>query len=330
MFLLLECSIAFQLLVGQNSILLPLHVPDFRVTIFETSVFETGRTRNMYKLVALDLDGTLLNSKKEIPSKTMEYLQKLSLKGTQIVPATGRFPAGFPKQLRESKFIHYAICLNGSLVLDLYTNSAIYYAPVAIDTAEMLYDFCKSEKLYIDVLTGSSAFVDKESFSMVHTIPGVEPYLKMFLETRKIVDNLSVYLKQNHIDPMKIQILTDNQNKKKQLIAELEGKFPQLNVTSSIPPNIEITSKKANKAIGLEVLSQYLNIKPEEIIAFGDEDNDCQMLNFAEVGVAMGNSNDRIKKEADYVTSSCDEEGVLSALQHFFISNPEKTEVPQY
>lgn len=272
-----------------------------------------------YKLIALDLDGTLLNSDKALTRANAEALRRAAERGIEIVPTTGRFYGALPEAVRALPFLHYAITINGAQVADLRTGEVIYRAELpwrqaveimtALDVLPVIYDCYQENAAYMTA-------AHKERIDEMAASPH---YRKMLRELREDVPELKAFLALRGRDVQKVQLFTNRPEVRTMLLRELPRRFDGLSVSSAVEDNVEINQLRANKGAALLALAAHLGLRREETMAFGDGLNDLSMLREAGLGVAMANACGEALAAADAVTASCDEDGVaLGILRYCF------------
>ena len=273
------------------------------------------------KLIALDLDGTLLGSDKQLSAENAAALERAAKEGIEIVPATGRFYRGMPQNVRELPYVRYVITVNGAQVFDVARQQTVCGSEIPwkravavmerLDELDVIYDCYQDGWGWM-----TQAFYDKaEQFAAhIHS-------LEMIRNLRTPVPELKACLKERARDVQKIQIFFRDMEKRAEALQALPEAFPDLVVTTSIVNNIEINSREATKGVALQKLAAYLGIPIAQTMAFGDDRNDISMLEEAGIGVAMGNAGEEVKRAADYVTDDCDHSGVARAIQHFLWEN---------
>lgn len=264
-----------------------------------------------YKLIALDLDGTLKNSKNKITDKTREALIKAQEKGVKVVLASGRPTPGLrheAKELRLDEFGGYLLSFNGAHVCDYQTKETIYEQTLDMNDAKKAYD--RSKEFHLACMTYDNDIVISEDID--------DEYVKVEGNINDIalsrVSDFKVSLK----DPIHKVLLTGKPDYVAEIIDEFKEPFgDSLSIYRSAPYFIEIMAQGIDKAASLDRLVKYLNIKQEEVMAFGDGYNDLSMIEYAGMGVAMNNAVDGVKERANYVTLSNDEDGIAYALDKF-------------
>jgi len=269
------------------------------------------------KLIAFDLDGTLLNSKKELTPQTAEILQRAADKGIEIVPATGRIWYVIPKFIRELEFINYAITLNGAKVFDVKNEKTIAKFEIPPERAlKMARVFDDIDNILYDAVSDDKGYIRRDFYEKAPAYMIDEWQTRIVLDNRKPVDNFYERLADSN-GIQKMQIYTLDQELRHNLLNSLPVVFPKSEFSSSLPNNVEINDKTSNKGNGLKCLADYLDIKLENILAFGDGSNDLSMIKAAGIGVAMENSCRELLEFADSVTTDCDHDGVAEGIMKF-------------
>lgn len=268
-------------------------------------------------IIALDLDGTLLNSKKELSEGNLAALKKAADAGWEIVPTTGRFYGGMPDFIRGLPFVHYAITINGAYVEDLLEGNEIYTAEMPYEQAIDIMKYLDKLPVIYDCYMDNDAFMTEALKAKVDEIVENPRIRKMFYDLRKPVPELKEFLVNRGQDVQKIQFFTKDADLRLELLEELPKAFENIAVSSSSPQNIEINQAKATKGLALVALAEYLGLDRSKTIAMGDGLNDISMLEEAGIGIAMANGCDEALTAADWVTGHCDEDGVAKAIEKY-------------
>lgn len=285
----------------------------------------------MIKLVAIDLDGTLLNSYGQVSDTNRVALKKLQERGLNIVLASGRSTNSVKNIANEIGDNKYIICGNGSLIYDLQKEEIIYDKFIEKKKALQIIEICEQNSIYYNVYTENMViaktlennvlFYHQENANKpeskktkINLVDNIYEYVQK-LENENILkftisDNSSIIF--NSI----IRRLRDIKNIDVLDVAHMSRKIIKSG-TEEVSINYyytEITSKNVDKWNAIEWLANELEIKREEIMAIGDNINDKMMIENAGQGVAMGNSAPYIKEIADKVVSSNNEDGVAEAF----------------
>lgn len=268
----------------------------------------------MYKLIALDMDGTLLNEDKKISKTNFEAIKIARKKGIKVVLATGRPTKGIEKYLKELDLIHdneYAVSFNGAVVQEVKTGKVIAKKTMTLDDLKYFYKLSKTLGVNIHALTPNSC---------------ITPKINEYSELEATMNNIPLEVKD--FDSLDISttivkvMFVDHEEKLSEVIKNLPSElYDKYTIVRSAPFFLEFLNKKVNKGYGVELLANKLGIKPHEVICIGDAENDVHMIKFAGLGVAMGNAFPEVKKIADYVTKTNQEDGVAHVINKFVINN---------
>ena len=271
------------------------------------------------RLIAVDLDGTLLNSQKELTPRTKEALTRAAEKGVHIVPATGRTFGGVPEIVRSLPFVRYGICINGGSVWDAQIDGAIHTAEIPYERAEEIFDYVEQFHTMYDCYVDGWGKSDRKFFD--HLLDYVdEDVVKIIKATRSPVDDFRGYIRSLGHDIQKIILFFRDLEVHDRMIEKIRADLPDMAVTAALPCNIELNNKDANKGAALRILCEHLGFGPEQAMAFGDGGNDQSMIETAGLGVVMANGVPELKAAADYITLSNDEDGVASAIEKFVLN----------
>ena len=273
------------------------------------------------KLIALDLDGTLLDGNKNLSNENKAALERAASEGIEIVPATGRFYKGMPQIIRDLPFVNYVISINGAQVYDVKNGKTVCGSEIPCERAVSVMEFLDGIDVIYDCYQDGWGWMTQKLYDKAELYAANIHSLEMIKKLRTPVPELKEHLKQKASGVQKIQAFFRDMDFRARMLEELPVKFPDLVVTTSIVNNIEINSKDATKGIALKKLADYLEIPVSQTMAFGDDFNDITMLETAGIGVAMKNAAEEVKNAADYVTDSCDSNGVANAVNHFLWEN---------
>lgn len=276
--------------------------------------------KSKIKLVAADMDGTLLNGNREITEYTQKVIQKTLDQGVYFVAATGRAVNAMPKELSKMKKIRYGIFSNGATIYDLHEQKVIYKNHFQPKRVLELIQFLRSFDLMISISQNGQSFGERETMENLDYYELDTNTREIVKGSRKIIENLDEYIKGHYETIEKMTLIFRSMEERAKVWEELK-RFEDIQYSSSLPKNLEISPKGCNKGDGLKHLAEALEIKKEETMAFGDADNDEEMLREAGIAVVMENGLDSMKKIADYVTVSNNEDGVAKAMEKFIFEN---------
>ena len=259
------------------------------------------------RLIAFDLDGTLLDNEKRIPEENLRALYAAAERGVLLVPATGRILRGIPPTLRELPFLRYYILSNGALVYDTLEEKTISRGDIPLDLTLRTMDYLDTLPVLYDCYQNDVGWLSQAMFERAPAYFVQEPQvLKMVEQLRIRVPDLKETLREHNEPVQKIQFFFRPEDNALRLetIAHFSERFPELCATSSISNNVEVNSALAGKGNGLLALCRALGIDPADCMAFGDGSNDISMLEAAGRGVAMGNAGEDVRTAADAVCES--------------------------
>ncbi len=271
------------------------------------------------RVIALDLDGTLLDSDKKLSRANYDALKAAAEAGIEIVPATGRLYNGMPAVIRELPYIRYAITINGAQVLDVQSGETICACEISNKDALDLCAYLSTLPVLYDCYWDGKAFAGRKLYENADQYISDYHSLKMMKDLRRPVEDFEAFLSEGSKAPQKMQVFTKDQALRSELMTAIAKRFPQFAVTTSLPENIEINNAEVDKGKALLDLAARLGFDRTQTMAFGDGLNDITLLKAAGTGVAMGNAHPDVKKIADRVTADCDHDGVALVINGLLI-----------
>ena len=268
------------------------------------------------RLIGLDLDGTTLTSDKVLTPHTKEVLESCLRQGIQILPATGRARSGIPDYLTEIEGIRYVVVSNGAAVVDLETGENVYTNCISWERALEIFDILEEYHTFYDIYALGKGWCEGRFYDHLERYR-IESHIEQLIRTsRTRIDDLRSWVKEHQAPIEKINMFFAREEERQKAFTELE-KVPDLAVTCSLVNNLEINDRSCNKGDALLNLGKILDISLDQIMACGDGNNDYEMIKQAGTGVAMENGEPGVKKIADFITKTNDEEGVAFAIEHF-------------
>ena len=263
------------------------------------------------KMVAIDLDDTLLTGDLKISPLCIQMIRQAQELGVMVTLATGRMYRSALPYARQIGTDIPLITYQGALVKSSNSETVSYFKPVPEQEAHEVMQYFKQQQVHFHTYIDDQLWLEKltDEGQAYVDLAGVEP---------QIVGDLARAIEGRQ--PMKILAVSHNERLILEMEEELKTRFAgKLNIMRSKPYYLEAMHNQANKADALQILASNLGFKREEVMAVGDSYNDLDMLTWAGIGVAMGNSQDVVKQAADYVTLSNEEEGVAEALRKWVI-----------
>ncbi|MGE9923696.1 Cof-type HAD-IIB family hydrolase [Lactobacillus johnsonii] len=284
----------------------------------------------MIKLIASDMDGTLLNKQMQISSENIAAIKEAQAKGVEFLVATGRAPSESQGILAKAGLHTGFINLNGAMVFNT-AGKLIVNEPIPKDQSIKINKLLKDSGFYFEIVAADNVYSDSRlrritNFSdllvdlnkkltfkkAVSFAAGSDEIMRI-----KYVSDFKDLLEKPDFEAMKFVAFHPNGPKVFKHIRDEIGKMGDLIVTASSSTNIEINNIKAQKGIALMDYARLQGYQPNEVMAIGDNLNDESMIRMAGVGVAMENAAPEIKKIANLITKSNNDNGVAYAIRHF-------------
>ena len=270
------------------------------------------------RLVAIDMDGTLLSNDKTLSVRNEQVINKVLNRGIFIVPATGRPVTGLPKVLLDNKSILYAICSNGAAIMDLNKNKVIFHCYLKQNITLQIIEALRPFDPILDIFAEGKIFTEQRNMKRLDNFLIPSNMIPYIYKTRTCVDDISDFLQLNELHIEKVNLFFQNLDLRHQ-VGEILKNISGISITSSLNNNMEINHMNANKGFALKWLASYLGLHMKQVMALGDSNNDMEMLNVAGLAIAMENGTDDIKRIADNVTSSNQESGVAVAIEKYVL-----------
>ncbi|MHC6180633.1 Cof-type HAD-IIB family hydrolase [Clostridium sp. JNZ X4-2] len=261
----------------------------------------------MYKLVSMDMDGTLLNEDHVLSKNTIDTVKKIKKLGVKVVLVSGRGINSLRDFADELDLDDFLICLNGA---NLYKREELISGePIENEICSEIIHICEKNGIYIILFDDAKVYIEKPTDYM-----NLNAYIKKW----NVVGKLSSFYNRQTMYKM---VLLGDRKKLLKIKKEILDKFnDKINANFSLPNYLEIFSKNVDKGRMIKKVADHYNIKREQILSIGDWDNDMPMIKYAGFGIAMGNGCEALKSMADYVTKSNREDGAAYALEKFILN----------
>lgn len=271
------------------------------------------------RLIALDMDGTCMNSSSQVTPYTRRVIQALSDRGYLVVPATGRGFYGLREDILGVTGIRYVISANGAVVTDGQEKTRIWERLIPKDTAAQ----------FVKDLLGEAncIYLHRNDEKSTHVFGCVDK--KLYTNTFRKADwpteedilgaELYDFIKNDGRDVIKLGLWFDRCKSFSDYEPYIQAHYASLNCFRVSECSLELTNGQASKGNALRFLCEYLGIDRSQVCAIGDQGNDISMLQYAGIGAAMGNASDEVKKAADHVAGLNDEDGAAVFLERTFL-----------
>ncbi|WP_461204765.1 Cof-type HAD-IIB family hydrolase [Clostridium sp. DL1XJH146] len=299
----------------------------------------------MYKLLAVDMDGTLLNNNKEISKRNIVAIGKARDMGVKIVLCTGRAHQGIEKYLKELELMrddHYSATCSGAYVLNNTRSDVLKCNTFSVEDIRVFQKIAKEIDIKFNMFTDRELLILEDSFfsyydSKANNLPTrlveldnindnsnitkvtfinedlsvKDSIVKLFENVGEDEKNSDIYIRNN--DRFKKNLFDD--------LSKLpDNIFDNYTLLKTSPYTVEVLSKEANKGMGVKVIADKFHIRREEVICIGDSGNDKHMIEYAGLGIAMDNAFEEIKAIADYITYDNENDGVAHVIDEFILN----------
>lgn len=271
------------------------------------------------KMIAFDLDGTVLRTDKSVSRRTVEALSRAAAQGCVVLPASGRVASNIPEEVLSFPGVRFLLTSNGASVIDRETGTTVYTNLMTEEETGILLRRLYEEGCFVEAYRGGKAYSDRLALPRLHALHPSEDLLAFLKRSQIFVDDLPQYAAEHsfRLEKVNVPMLPSL------LAARLNREFEaggMFSTCSSFPGNIEVNRAGCSKGAALEHLCNRLGIDREEVMTLGDSGNDLAMLRFAGLGVAVKNATPEILAAADFVTAANDEDGAALAVERFVLA----------
>ncbi len=277
------------------------------------------------RLAALDLDGTLLNSDGQISETDKQTLAQAIHNGVEIAISTGRPYIGLPVDVLCSIGIRYAITANGSAIYELPDKKCIFENCISVSTASGILEQLQNRQVYFDAFIDGNGFSNQCKRHLIDSLAMPPSVIKYIRNTRTFVTDIAADIKRKNlsVQKMSIDFIKDTNGSliDYDVVLSVLQSYPDIIFVSGGCCNAEVTKVGTTKGQGLRFLAERLNIPMTATMACGDSENDMNILQTAQIGVAMENAELCVKETADFVTKSNDNNGVSYAIQKYVLDS---------
>ena len=260
----------------------------------------------MIKMIATDIDGTIADWKGQFSPAVRNCINKLKAAGIKIVLVTGRMHSSAIHVAKDLELDTPLISYQGGLVKD-FDGKILYRKNLNSDYAKEIIVWARENNIHINLYIDDKLYVENDDEIIKYYVDGkhIEYTVCSFddLEIENVNKILAIDIK----DAERVS----------SWVEELKKKYPDLYIVKSTPYYCEIGSLEAKKSLGVKFLCDLWGIKREEVLTIGDQDNDIDLVQSGGVGVAMGNGTDELKKHADYITDTVENDGFVKAVEKF-------------
>jgi len=276
-----------------------------------------------YKLVAMDVDGTLTDSTGKIPKENVNAIRMLCEKGVTFVISTGRNDIEIARLAHEIGIEPLIIGCNGATVRNLNTQKTFVYEHIESEPLKQLFAIAQEDKLSMRLASTDYmylAFPEHDIFKHSQQTRRASTYERTML-TENAVNVIDDFEHLAELEDKIIKAVIINEAERVFAFREKAIKIPGLAGFRSSPRCLDIVNENVSKGTALNMLAAQLGIKQSEVIAIGDGENDIPMLEFAGMAIVMENAEDSVKDAANFITKSHNDAGLAYALHEVFNTN---------
>ena len=273
-----------------------------------------------YKLFVADMDGTLLNDDKKLSDKNIQAIKKLQDFGIKFAVATGRHDSMIKSYLKHLDLHVPVISCNGAIVREPFSDQIFLSEALPQEQSLKVIDICKERNADFHIYGHESIFGEKLNHKMLY-YHNLNKSLPSEEQTKlvKVPDCKDAVL--NDSEPLYKFLIISDRNKDLLDIMDGLAKIDGLTACQSMPTLCDVMKEGVSKAFALQKLSESLGIMRKEIVAIGDQFNDIDLIEYAGLGIAVANAEDALKKKADIVTiSNNNEDAVSEAIESFLLN----------
>lgn len=265
--------------------------------------------------IALDLDRTTLNGEGKLSKENREAIQNAIRHGIEVVVASGRALCSLPKEILEIPGIRYAITSNGAAVYEIHSGKCLCQYKMTENSVKQIIELTEALPVAYEVFIDGTAYGQEAYIQDPVRFGATQKAISYIQTTRKPVKDMKAFIFDHRQVLDSMDIVTPSQELKEKLWITLEKNVEDVYITSSIRQLLEISYKKSGKHMGAAFLLEYLGMNRENLAAFGDGDNDAELLRYAKLGFAVENGTEACKHAADELVPSHDADGVARGIE---------------
>jgi Cof subfamily protein (haloacid dehalogenase superfamily) len=273
-----------------------------------------------YKLIAMDMDGTLLNDKKEVSERSKQALRSAAELGVKLIVCTGRIFTSAKYYANMIGTKAPIVASNGAYIREKDRNEIVYEQALSDDVIYRLVDMIKSYDLYPQLFTIDTIYTEKLIYFSKNYSRWNESLPEAYRIKIEVIENVKSIVEENSGKILKSVVMSDDSCKIAELKREIKEKL-DVTAISSMNNNIEVMAPDISKGNAVKILADYYGISSEQVICIGDNENDLSMIEYAGLGVAMGNATEELKLAADYITDTNENDGVAKVIEKFILEN---------
>lgn len=267
------------------------------------------------KCIALDLDRTTLASDGHLSRENREALEEAIRAGIHVAVASGRSLDSLPEEIMDIPGIRYVITSNGAAVYDIRKGECLRRYRLTADSVMEILKHTEEQNVSFEAFINGKPYAEERYVTdpvRFGAMPQAIPYIQ---KTRTPIKDMRAFISSHREELDCIDVVVKGEQFKKELWKTLEKEVPDVYITSSVPQLLEISYRESGKASGTKFLLDHLGLEKEDLAAFGDGDNDAELLAFAGMGFAVANASEACRKAADRIVETNDQNGVARGIR---------------
>lgn len=273
--------------------------------------------KKTYQMIAFDMDGTLLNSQKELLPSSLAAIEKAGQAGKTVILSTGRCPAELAEYLDKIPKLRYLDCISGALVYDLWEKQTISSTWIPVEIVKQLFELSHDEDIMIQLLDERS-IIQQNCFERLDRYH-MSQYRPLYARAAEKWKDLEAQYLAAPFPIAKMNLYHTDRDARVRTERRIREAGLPLELAYAEYSSLECSAMGVDKGIGLERLCEKLHIPIEQTIAVGDGENDLSILKKAGLAVAMGNAAEKVLAAADVVVSDCDHDGCAEAIERWLL-----------
>ncbi len=267
------------------------------------------------KCIALDMDGTVLGKGGFFPEENRKAMLDAADRGVELVVASGRAFGTLPEEILKMPGVTYAITSNGSSIYEVSTGKLLHGFVLTPESVEAILAVTQEDPVTYEVFVAGQPYADADYVRDPVKHGAGEQAVDYIQSTRQPVDDIVGFIRDHEQELESIAVIVGDMQVKQEVTQKLSREVPDIYITSSVPQLIEVSREGTGKHTALAYIAQQQGFSREEVAAFGNADNDAEMLAWAGVGMAVADASESCLKAADRVVKSCAENGVAQGIE---------------
>ena len=270
------------------------------------------------KLIALDLDGTIISNSTNVSEKCIEAINDAEKNGITVAVCTGRVMGEIPDQIKNVSSIKYYITSGGASIINS-KGISLYNDTIDPETSAKIFDILKEYECLIDLYINGKGYMQKSDLEKLDYYNVTGGFDEILRTTRCMTENILDFYSKKKPVLEKINLFFASKKDRNEARYRISKLNPSPKIAHSMEYNLEITSSTSCKGQALQYLSRLVGADMSEVMAMGDSNNDISMIKLAGVSVAMGNASESVRNAAKYITDTCENNGAAKAIRLYAI-----------